>query len=165
MSVSKLIKDDKKPVEINLALWVILYLPRLFFLEVIFKELKRAHTQKEKKITTAKTPKINQHCYLSSLRESISGGITEIGKNYKTDEGFISLKSSPLFVSLFCTEHPSVHLLRACTIIHASSSAHSPHPFFPWEELNTLVPPKNNLFFLTRPFMQLAGEAIAKKKE
>lgn len=95
LSVSKLIKDDKKPVEINLTLEVILYLPRLFFLEAIFKELKRAQIQKEKNRTTAKTPKINQHCYLSSLRESISGGITETGKNYTTEEGFISLKSSP----------------------------------------------------------------------
>lgn len=49
LSVSKLIKDDKKPVEINLTLEVILYLPRLFFLEAIFKELKRAQIQKGKK--------------------------------------------------------------------------------------------------------------------
>lgn len=48
MPVSKPIKDDKKPMEIDLALWVILYLHRLFFLDVIIKELKQAHTKGKK---------------------------------------------------------------------------------------------------------------------
>lgn len=57
-----------------------------FFLEVIFKELKKAHTKGEK-MPQAKTPKINRCCYLSSLRELISGEITGTGKNYKTTRG------------------------------------------------------------------------------
>lgn len=165
MSVSKLIKDDKKPVEINLALWVILYLPRLFFLEVIFKELKRAHTQKGKKSTTAKTPKINQHCYISSLRESISGGITEIGKNYKTDEGFISLKSSPLFVCV-----PFLHRTPLCP---SSQSLHhhscllfctQPTSFLPLRRVKHSCSSKEQFIFPDKAFYAISWRSHSQKE-